>query len=106
MPTLLGRARRGTFVGVALTVGFLVVAGLAVARRPRPTVHHPQLCIETRKNFWTTGDSNALVLCRDKPGSLRLTFRLLFPGGVPRGPRGATGRRGPAGPAGAHGPAG
>src|SRR5262245_26415817 len=109
MPRPLVRgAVRAAVAGVVVLALLLVAVGSASAqRRPRATVRNPLLCVETRGNIFTIADINALVSCGDKPGSLRLTFRLLFPGVQgPRGLRGPAGRRGPAGARGAAGAAG
>src|SRR5262245_50591682 len=72
----------GTAVVVVLTAGALVGTGSGFAAtnpRPRPTVTNPHLCVETRVSWETIGDINALVSCKDKPGSIRIRFAQLFP---------------------------
>ena len=51
----------------------------AASTKPRATPH-PAICIETRGSRETIGDITAPKSCKDKPGSIPVTFQDLFPG--------------------------
>jgi hypothetical protein len=86
--------------GSATLIGLVVAASLAQSAAAANPLPNHVICIETRGSRATVGDINALRSCKQKPGSIRVTFAQLFPGAGssaapagPAGPRGRPGRR-------------
>jgi hypothetical protein len=77
----LGRVVAALVCGATFGLVWSGVADAAGSAKRRPTAATVRsakpvyaICIEKRGNFWTIGDINALKSCKDKPGSIPVTF--------------------------------